>query len=417
MSKNSTSSRLMKASYHFISLFIALLVLTGVFTYQYKTHDKVTDFTDKLEAELKEFQPKYHTINYSKGYGAELLVTSSLSDTNKIVIFGSSELSGIDHDLQVPYFFLNRPAFKKQAFAIGHAGNQSLAILTQLMTCHKPIDESNLVFFVSPGWFSSSYADGTALASFLEFAPNRNLLRILFNEHNEEVYINRIKKYLAEHKQDLSGSSQMLSLFNDYGDDLWGPLKWKNDFFWELNKAHHQDLLDFDDKVLTSILKKLPEYSFEKALPVHLNWDSLAAVGEAYQASRCTNNNYGIYDEYFTKYVEGKELHIYPSSIEGNTELSDFKLLVDYLVSRKNKKALFIILPLHAQVYKGIENLSPVVADVDAYIRSKGFAVYNMWNTEPEKYRVGTLTDVMHIGETGWTIMNEQIVKQFNDEQ
>lgn len=406
----------MKLWHHIVSLIIALLAVGFIFNYQYQSASDVSDqFVETINKELKEFNYTNKIINYSKGYGAELLVNNYISDSSKIVIFGSSELAGNNPDLQVPYFFLNRPVFKKEAITVGNAGNQSMAILTQLMAVEESIEHSNLVFFVSPGWFSSQYSEGTSVPSFLEFNPKRSLLRIYFNQKNEDKYLGALRSYLQRNKNNLSGSSQVLTLIKEEKKSMSIVKNPKIDLYAKLNEKKYLELRKKDKDALHQIKSRKVKIEFEKRIKTPIDWDSLASEGEKYQKAQSTNNNLGIYNEYFSKYVNGQTLSISVNPIEDNQELRDFKLLVDYLKSRGSSKALFVILPIHPGVYKGIESLTPFVNEIESYTKQNSFEVLNMWVTDSTQYRIGTLTDVMHIGEVGWTTINQKIVEHFND--
>ena len=81
---------------------------------------------------------------------------NALEDSNTILLLGSSELTQQDPNKAMPFNFIPNHTHY-DVLGIGHAGNQSFSIFTQLLSGHEFLKNSKVVFIISPSWFLKKY--------------------------------------------------------------------------------------------------------------------------------------------------------------------------------------------------------------------------------------------------------------------
>jgi D-alanine transfer protein len=99
-----------------------------------------------------------------------------------------------------------------------------------------------------------------------------------------------------------------------------------------------------------------------------------------------------------------------------NTELKDFKMLVKLLKSNE-ANATFIISPLNPYYYRDLQELDPVVSEIEAEIRKQDFKYLNLFTSDSTKYDKAILSDVMHMSEYGWLLVNKFIADTYKLEK
>jgi D-alanine transfer protein len=171
----------------------------------------------------------------------------------------------------------------------------------------------------------------------------------------------------------------------------------------------------FDSKNATMFFSetKIIDSLFIKNENKHkLNWDSLKQIGLKNETEKCTNQ-YGINDDYYKANCINQLPHKVENPLQPNQELQDMKMLIQ-LCKYYKMKPLFVMQTLNPNAYDGLEKLTPLVNEVDAYVKQNGFTIINFWADKKENYTKGTLTDVMHFGEYGWYQIDEAIYNYFS---
>jgi D-alanyl-lipoteichoic acid biosynthesis protein DltD len=333
-------------------------------------------------------------------------------DTGKIIyLLGSSELA--EKSEAIPQTFISKH-FTTPVIAIGHAGNQCFSIYAQLLANAERLKNSSVVIILSPGWFESKPAKGTSSAIFLEFNSPRFQNKLVHHTNTDEftAYAN---KRMAQLYTEFNAPSLELKLMNFSHKASLSPIH-KSLFFAPI--LVDQKLLQLKEALNTannSDTKLLNGTRYLTYAPA-VNWDSLENKSEQEVLAAATNNTLGISNEYYSQYINGKSGHIQTVPNSVNQELEDFYFLVK-LLKAKEVNASFIISPLNALYYKNINDLSPVIKELETSLQSNQFKYLNLFEANPEKYNKAMLHDVMHLSDYGWYQVNQFIVDTYQLKQ
>jgi D-alanine transfer protein len=341
----------------------------------------------------------------NSSYRESLLFEEGEQDV--ISIFGSSELSY--SGLAAPQQFVPLVSpFKVRTY--GHAGNQCLSILCQLLAKENQLNNAKIVFILSPGWFEAKAGLGTSSTVFLEY--NSEEMLGAWQNNNSEIAA-YARKRIAELFPEFSSPGLVL----------------RNTYFSsrsEVSLAHQMIIkpILLSNKLLKNISVKQVQRNESKKTKHQLNrvsvaipsWDSLYTQAKQEVKRKSTNNPYGINDEYFNNYIGNKRGKIQAIKNSLNVELQDFIYLMKY-VRQKKLNACFVISPLNTLYYKNIENLKPCIEEIERQINGynglKAYPLLNLFTDKKEKYEPALLSDVMHLSEYGWYKVDEFIVQNF----
>ncbi|MES2628040.1 MAG: D-alanyl-lipoteichoic acid biosynthesis protein DltD, partial [Bacteroidota bacterium] len=263
-----------------------------------------------------------------------------------IYLLGSSELSsGGD---AIPYNFITAN-YPTRVIGVGHEGNQSFSIYSQLLANYNKLSGVKVIVIVSPMWFQSDYAFGTTSPVFLQFNPDSYLERILENSNIPKHFKAYEEERVAEFYGDFT--SPTLPFKTMFLDHQAGKNVLNTIAYAPLRATH---------SVVSTLHRSLfphPEYDFSAhpgAAPaqseVRVNWDSLYAASKNRVLSSTTSNNWGIDDAYYSEYIGGSHGKIKMVPLRANREWDDFRMLVS-LLKDGNDAASFIILPMNPYYY------------------------------------------------------------------
>ena len=409
---------------HLLPLLFALIISVTCFFFNSTRH--LFFPLDHPEASIHIPDTSVRTyVNYNGGYSAELNIRNAFQSGSPIVLFGSSELARPDLTA-IPYNFF-RNTVKFPCIAMGHAGNQSLSMAVQLAALHEDLSKAKLVFMISPGWFFGTYAAGTSVQSFLEFANEHFLYRIWNDPEVSHEFKDQLADYVVAHFKDIDSPSSILRLiYYSRTGDLNIFKRIVNYPFIAAHKAYTGFKTELMDKLFENGYAAFP-YSTEKRtigkpdnaenidqLLRDPNWDSLMADALEQFAKQSDNNSFGVENAYFNQHVrdlEGKK-HVDPPSIQNSTEFKDLCLLLS-LVKHLGGKPLFIIQPLNPLTHDDLHILQPTLNRITEELKKNGFEYYNMYDPEIPNYIKGTLADVMHMGNYGWLKADKKIMEYF----
>ena len=319
-------------------------------------------------------------------------------ESGKLVLFGSSELTNHSHKY-IPENFFNK-TLKQPLISNGHAGHQSFAIMTQLaaLSNKKVKENARVIVFLSPGWFEKPYAKGTNIASFLEYVDSIMLYKLYFESDVSEHYKKLVSSYIRKH---------FFSIKNPSFSYVYSAIYPYNSIFFLQKKFIRKNLEKLKNHKIKKIIYNIPS----------LNWENLKKDALK-NAEPSTNNEYGINNDYYTKYVlpnikKGKFPHkIEVPSIKNNQEYKDFlnltRLLKDYKI-----KPLFIMQDQNPYAYTNRESMLPILSKIKKELKKYGYGYLDMWTYRKEDYKIGKLTDVMHTGELGWIEIDKKIIEHF----
>ena len=322
-------------------------------------------------------------------------------ESGKIVLFGSSELVVYPNQKFLPQNFFNND-LKIPLRVQGNEGHQSFVILSQLAAFDnkKVRENAKVVVLLSPSWFTGSSDNGLTMAKFLEYMNLGMMNKLYFEGQTQDKYKFLISDYIQNN----------ISYIKDPTFIYQTPYKEMKDEYIN-NKIKKFMIEKFDEKYVKS--------QDIKYFKQDLNFDDLKNEAKNIEILS-SNNNLGINNEYYSKYVEPQIAKnsfpfeiVIPPSLEKNEEYQDFLDLLDFLDSYKIKP-LFIMQDLHPYVFsKNRENANLLMETIKSKVLEHNSEYMDMWTYQKEDYAIGTLTDIVHFGELGWVKANQKIVDYF----
>ncbi|QNB47984.1 D-alanyl-lipoteichoic acid biosynthesis protein DltD [Thermanaerosceptrum fracticalcis] len=337
-----------------------------------------------------------------------VLQKKALASEEFLPVYGSSELTIFDH-YHPSSIFAHKPS-GFQPFLVGRGGSQSIIHFLNFAALGRSLEGKKLVFILSPQWFEregipESYFRGNfsplyayrfvldeeledeirkaGAQRLLEFAEARKslVLGTLLKEAAEPGYLHPVLKQLVK-------SLAYLKLF----------------------------ILEKTDEFRSAYL--LLSRGEEREGPRTVTgsfWPELLKKAEAEGAQACSNNDFGINDDYFRRHFQGKleSLKGYAQSVTyaESVEFADFTLVLKLLKERK-ADPLFVMVPVNGYWYDYIgfpkEDRQLHYEKTRELIRSYGFKIADFSRHEYDKF---FLRDDMHLGWKGWVYVNEVLDK------
>jgi D-alanyl-lipoteichoic acid biosynthesis protein DltD len=346
--------------------------------------------TDEIRSETNFIE------NFSSNKAYEATFLKNRGDAETIYLLGSSELTAPTD--AIPYNFISRH-FTTQVMGIGHAGNQCFSIYSQLLANASLLRNAPIVIILSPGWFESKPSKGTASEIFLEFNSENFLNTILKNKNDTEFRAYEYKR-IAQLFNEFNSPNLELRLMNF-------EARASRSF---IHRTVYSPVLLCDRFLLKmrEQMSPLPESNdslYERVrivqTPVSFNWDSIYMTSKMEVMKRSTNNTWGIADDYYSEYINGKTGHMEPVAEQYNQELEDARMLIK-LLKAKQVHASFIISPLNPFYYKNLKTIAPTIQIIEKEIEANHFPYLNLFETDTLHYEKAILHDVMHLSDYGW---------------
>ena len=341
---------------------------------------------------------------YAKPLQDSLQKTVSLQsdlETGKIVVFGSSELVLYPNQKFLPQNYFNND-LNLPLRVQGNEGQQDFVIMAQLAACDNDIVRQNarVVVLLSPSWFTGSNDNGLIMPKFLEYMYSGMMNKLYFQSETDDKYRNLVSDYIQKN----------ISLIKDPNFIYKFPLDiLENDYLDNVIKKNLIEAFDSKDinpQIVTYINPKL-------------DYDSLKI--EANSVALPTSNNiYGINNEYYTKYIEPQIRKrnfpfsiVVPPELDKNQEYQDFLTLLDFFKSYKIKP-LFVMQNLNPYVFeKNRDEANELMLNIKSKVLEHGFEYLDMWSYKKEDYQIGSMTDIVHMGELGWITVDKKIIDYF----
>ena len=341
---------------------------------------------------------------YAKPLQDSLQRTISLQndlESGKIVLFGSSELVLYPNQKFLPQNYFNND-LNLPLRPQGNEGQQTFVIMAQLAACDNDIVRENarVVVLLSPSWFTGASDNGLTMPKFLEYMYSGMMNKLYFQSETDVKYKNLVSNYVQENISRIKEPNFIYkytldTLEEDYLD----------------NKIKKNLIQAFDNKDLNPQMITYPTPSFD--------YDSLKIEAKKVELPS-SNNEYGINNEYYTKYIVPEiEKRNFPFSIvvpfklEENQEYEDFLSLLDFLKTYKIKP-LFVMQDLHPYVFmKNRETANELMANIKSKVLEHGYEYLDTWTYKKEDFEIGSMTDIVHVGELGWLKIDQRIINHF----
>ncbi|MCT7547372.1 D-alanyl-lipoteichoic acid biosynthesis protein DltD [Aliarcobacter butzleri] len=362
----------------FISSFIVFL---GVFIFK----DEILEYYTK---------PLQDTLQKTVSLQTDL-------ESGKIVLFGSSELVKYPDQRFLPQKFFNNE-LNIPLRVQGNEGHQTFVIMSQLAALDNETIRNNarIVVLLSPSWFTGSNENGLTMPKFLEYMYSGMMNKLYFESETDDKYKYLISDYIKEN----------VSLIKDPSFIYKYPLNvLEKDY---LNNEMKKFIIqNFDYKNI-----KVETLNYVKP---KLDYDKLRVEAKNIEIPS-SNNNFGINNEYYLKYIEPEIAKnnfpfsiVIPPELDKNEEFQDFLVLLDFLDKYKIKP-LFIMQDLNPYVFAGNrEEANELMAIIKSKVLEHNFEYMDMWTYKKEDFEMNSLTDIVHLDELGWIKVNQKIIDYF----
>ena len=278
------------------------------------------------------------------------------------------------------------------------------------------------MILLSPGWFTGSYADGVNPDYLLKTNSDFSFNRIYENFSNDiessEYISNRL--FDLANGEITSAPMGLELIMNFKKQSIYEKIK---NFPLNYSLTVKQKLNQWNKENLHNEYWALSNPGYDEALnKIEVSSSTKESFFDKKQAleksksdidSLCSNNNKGILNDYYTTYVNGWHGTIDVKPISEITELQDLKVLLSYM-NRKKVDAIFVMQPLNPYHYTNLEILNPTLIEIQNEIEKHNFPYLDMTITDSNKYELGTLQDIMHLGDLGWIRINDFIIEHHN---
>lgn len=325
-------------------------------------------------------------------------------ESKSVLVLGSSELSSFNTDI----FDNGNSNFNMYLFGRGYT--QSLQSALSLGAISNKTNIEKVVLILSPQWFEESgiltseiFSSRFQKNTFNQFLKNKKISLDTKQKIIEELKVLEIADKEQSEKIERYDSA---FLDNNIIDRIYLSIvdnisntKQKRDLIKILNKNENQK----NETI------KFEEYDFKKLLQ--------NAEKEAKQA--CTNNDFGIYDEYYNTYIKEnlityKDCYLNADFVN-KKEYEYLELFLD-ICNQQGIKPLIVNIPVNGRWY-----------DYTGFSREKREEYYNKIREIVGKYNAQLadfsdceyekyfLQDIMHLGWKGWIKVDEAIYKYYNE--
>ena len=333
-------------------------------------------------------------------------VMAELLDESSILVQGSSELLARD-EIGFPGWLFNNGNSDFNMILSGRGFQQSLYHAINLGGLSTDASIKKTVLIISPQWFREKHLtkkEFTGVFSeelYYSFLRNQNISNDLKAKASERVGVllngndsvaESVKLYDNAYRQDAKNPFAKLDAWIHYIS-----------FTFSGNYALKKEIEDYKPEF----------YSVKKVLSQEVDYEQLLKEAEMAGEDACTNNEYGVYDEYFTEYIaddykerEGSQKDLdYSISVE----YDDLRLFLD-ICKELDVEALIVNMPLNGRWcdYTGYSKESR-----EKYYQ-KIRELSNEYNVEiadfsDKEYEMYFLKDIMHIGWKGWVYLDEAV--------
>jgi D-alanine transfer protein len=347
--------------------------------------------------------------NFDNNPNAKLDFISALNN-KQILLFGSSELTNQGFSNITNRFFTEQ--LDIPVLAIGHAGNQTFNYACEIGALkQRKSTPSKVVFIISPGWFLGESANGTSVASFLEYINDDMLKKIINNDSIPKELKKAVFEYVERNFDKINFPSTTLKYIyykQKQSANLFNKLRYSFMTF-----IYHE-WLNREKGIDNNIIGKSAEVHLQDTFQFiagEPKWDSVISVAHRIEKQKCTNE-FGVNDAYYNEYAKGNLPRTTDPIVTPNQELLDLKLLLQ-VCKEENIDAVFILQALNPHAYSNLDEINPLMNEVKKAIKDKDFYLYDMWQPNKDKYEKGVLTDVMHTGEYGWSLINREVYNHY----
>jgi D-alanyl-lipoteichoic acid biosynthesis protein DltD len=331
------------------------------------------------------------------------------------VLMGSSELTSGHLKGLAQNFFTRQKGDRFLSF--GHAGFQNLAILAVLAANRPLLKHAKVCVILSPGWFEKQYSSGTSLSTFFEYCTPNYLHQIYQDDSIPAECSQALDHYVQRNFDKISKPDAVLRLMDTRAQSavrkmtLWPFTKFTER---ELKKQEEEDLyLTSQERILASLNNStITPYRFK---PADVQWDSLETASLSEFRSVSTNNDLGVENGYYDKWLKNKKKkRLEAVAMNDNRELKDLETLLGLFTSQ-GANPIFVMLPFNKNAHDDVAVLLPIIKEVNQMLDKHHFKYFDMYTPNAINYRNGILEDIMHPYNAGWYQIDKFIIENFHD--
>lgn len=329
-----------------------------------------------------------------------------------LIILGSSELAQDYYLPQSPKYMFPNTQLNCNVSLVGRAYTQGLLDAIKSGALSNEFKDKRVVLITSLQWFMDKevypvgYKSNFSELQFYKFMNNKSIS-------------DDIKKYTCERTKKLAKNES--SLERPY---LYADLYQKDNFFSHLAlnclKPYYyirEKFLDVKDKhEAYKIVKQFKDKPVQQ--PIKIDWDQEFIKAQKMGEETCTNNQFNVFDEYYSKYLEPRLEELKDSysntDLLKSDEMEDYKALLETF-KQAGVNPYIILTPTNGSYYDYIgltkEKRLAFYDKLGEMISEYGFDHLDLREKEYEPY---FLKDVMHLGWRGWLYVNKQITEHYS---
>lgn len=358
-----------------------------------------------LNKKLTVYNNSIRYLRNSEKFSSVETIKKNINE-NTIVLFGSSELDNYMIEKQHPSELLDYSDLNIMSIGAGYY--QSLIHIMNLgaIANEKKFKNNKFVLILSPQWFDR---DGLEKEAFV--ARYSEEVMIDFLKNKDISYEN--KEYVINRAQELTQDNQI------YQKDLkfFKKAYLKNKITYKIYSEFYLKLLVVKNKFK---FLKVYERNNDKNNKKIEGFNTKLELEKAEKTAEnmVTNNPYGIYDEYYDKYIKAQVEELKNSEIEKDylesPEYEDLKMFIK-IAKELNVDIAIVNIPLNGLwvEYTGFkrENIDKFNQKIKEICDVEGVTYIDFSQNIDEKY---FLKDIMHLGWKGWVRLIDEIIK-FNN--
>lgn len=344
--------------------------------------------------------------------GLDFLMDEIL-DEKSILVLGSSELSSHDN-IAYPNYLYNGGNADYRIVPVGRGNNQSLFHAISVSALFNNIKNNKVVLIISPQWFtkvnttSQIFSSRFSESTYVEFLKNNKI-----TAENKKKIAKRVVELLNDDPLQQDRVKEMNSLYLEHNINPVNYIKYEiYNSFMNLKSSY-----EFSKIMGNYYLTKTR--SDEKIKVSDINYDEL--MNEAIKAGKneCTNNDFGIYDDYFNKYVkdvlDSEKNRQINDTYTDSPEYGDLRMFLEVCKDLK-LDVMLVSIPVNGRWYdytgfskedrqKYYENIRNISKEYNTKIA----------DFSDKEYEIYFLRDIMHIGWKGWVYVDEAIYNFYQE--
>lgn len=327
---------------------------------------------------------------------------------NSIVVLGSSELYASDN-LAYPTALFNQGYSDYNMILMGTGYLQSLAQSINVGSLDNNIKNNKIVLILSPQWFDSKQLSPGAFSSaftetnFLEFLKNDKI-----SKDTKIKISNRVNELLVADTKSLERVIKYEDIFLNHSFNPIKHLEISTYSKFRNSKLRFELYNELKNREVT-----IDYNHYVKAEKI--DFKKLLIEAEKIGSASCTNNEYGVYDEYFETFIKNQYESLKNSSANSNfttsKEYNDFRLFLD-VCKETGIEPLIVSVPVNGRWYDytgfSKENRAQYYQNIRSICKEYGVELADFSDKEYEKY---FLKDIMHLGWKGWVYVDEAVYK------